>query len=304
MAIRGGGSRRSGGHFGSSRSGGGSGSRLTSSFGGSRQRSVRTSVSNISFRSPIRRTIHVSSSPIIIGGGNENIAVPLIAKVLPVIFVAIFISICFLTIVLTGRGGASQNLKVIEQDYSFYYSMAQRAQNNSDYTTTAEITNIIKNPNGKKYCIEYEYTDVVFPKEMYSFYVYSLQDIQTLGYNIGDVIVVALDEKNFNSLTDSVPIDYLNTTLKDDEEYLQTKNKLTTYTAVLIIVSVLIVALTTLIIVKIVKNHKKKEAEQKQQEKTEQEEKNKVRVCAYCGSFAETGVLKCESCGAKEFEMK
>ena len=99
-------------------------------------------------------------------------------------------------------------------------------------------------------------------------------------------------------------MDYLNTTLTDDEEYSQLKRKEIIYTIIIIVGVIVIIGVTTLIIVKTVKNHKKQEIERKAEETARKEAKNRKVYCMYCGAQCGEKDPQCKSCGSKSFEIK
>jgi len=128
--------------------------------------------------------------------------------------------------------------------------------------------------------------------------VYTLQNVPKKGSEI----LLAVDDSDIDSTTDSIPMDYKNFTLEDDGEYLAYKSRLNYYKISMVVSIIIVVALVGGYIL-VIATAKRKEEEKKEQEKQEQEEKEQAeerkKFCQYCGNRVNSNDRNCPQCGAK-----
>ncbi len=202
----------------------------------------------------------------------------------------IVISVIALIIMLFGLSASSNEIKVIENDYNYYQQMIKRAESNPAYIKQATITgHFVKNGYDKwymTYTIEQNDGNLL---EGYTFSIYTLEDLNQ--YTIGSIVDAAVDSIIVTKDTDSITMDYKNTTLKDDCEYERNIHSKTTFTIGSIVDAIILVGLIVLIIVII-----QKSAASPEQEKLQQE--NQLRKCPYCGAKIKNTKDKCPNCGA------
>ena len=107
-----------------------------------------------------------------------------------------------------------------ESEYNQYHAMAEYADEHRDeYTTIGTVLFEEEGNNTGKYRIRYKFTahDGTEVEDGFSYYVYTKTQIEEMG----NTVVLALEKKylDSNRYTDSVPLDYKDTTLEDDAEY-------------------------------------------------------------------------------------
>ena len=288
------GSHRSSG--GSHRSGGSSSSR--SSFGGS---SSRTSMSSRSRMGGHRRR----------GGTHLHINGHSMGPVGSIIFYTIFMLVFCGAWMFAGVFIGIQRtdtLHKIETDYIYYqnmidYALDQQELGNDGFIIEGTVTGKFLSEYADKWYLTYSFKGTyggVFAGETYA--IYDLEDVKSIIPN-KTKISLAADSDIITSTTDTVNIDYKNTTLEDDGYYLENKKSSLFPQILCISISIGCTALFIALIVKEVKfikngknqNNSTDESSTEKQPKVEQ----KASYCNYCGTTIPAGKNKCPNCGAK-----
>ena len=186
--------------------------------------------------------------------------------------------------------------------------MAINAVDNTNCQTTGTVTGIERYEDGSKYCIFYTFKTTTGSKvEGYSFYVYDYTVASQ--YKSSGSVILALDTTvdKINTTTDSVPLDYKDVTLDNDDEYVHynaTRNVARTATFVLIGISVAMILGTVLVPL----TAKKATAEQIAESKNGSANSTTSETqsapagtwrCSYCGVLNDNGKERCDGCGAK-----
>ncbi len=291
----------SGGHFGGGSFGG---SRGGGHFGGSRG----SSFSGPSFHWHGWHHPHVMfffGRPVYMSAGRTGAS-----SILGVFIVLAIIAAVFLGI---GWSSYNEDLDVIRADYAYYYNMAAEAAENEEYQEWATVDRIEAYDLGSgKYCIYYHfYTSSGYKVDGFSFYVYSHADATNLKKD-GEVLL-ALDTPNdaIVATTDSIPLDYMNTSLEDDAEYLDylsTRDgfRKATYiaigiTAALIVVAVLIPLTAKKATAEQIAENKKGDSSNSTSTTTDSQDTKDVGVwrCRYCNMLNDGSKHHCDGCGAQ-----
>ena len=203
------------------------------------------------------------------------------------------------------NGSAKTNIKNIEIDYNYYHNMIQKAERDSDYKKVATITDWVYNDDCDKWYFTYEIETAFDSLDGYTYSVYSFEDMNRLV--IGQEIMVAVNSKTVNMLTDSIPMEFANINPEQDGEYikaLSTKKTMTTLIIIFSIVSVGAIVVTIIYMVKTKKEEGAKELEQKEMAEEKHEMEKKILAqeldwqCSYCGGKNKKEDSKCSNCGA------
>lgn len=305
-----------------SSSGGGSRSSISSSSGGSRSGGSRSSFSSSSSYSS------GSSGSSWRGGSSHHHyhyggygygygpVIKLSAKAVLITLIAIlmFIGFVFIRIIGGTISNYNQMVEIKKQDYQFYTNMIRRAEQFPDYKTTAIVTNVCYDTEVERYYFEYtvtyeyeyydyldrEYITKTSKLNHSTFACYDYSEVSSLQ---DSTIDVALDchKDSITQSTDTMPMNYANTSLKDDGEY---KDIAGTRTRFILAQVVLIMAEIGAVvgIVFIVKKKKKTDSESSlstDDSSTETTTSTPVQYyCDYCGATASEGAKKCSTCGA------
>ena len=283
-----GGSRSFGGssHFGRSRSSGGS-----SHFGGSH-----------SFRPRLHWRPHttvVFGRPVYFGAGRST-AVSLLS---------IFIVIAVIATMLLGASWYSceQDLAVINDNYVYYKNMAENAGYSKQCLGT--VTDIEQYQSTGKYRVLYKFNTYSYGSvEGYSFYVYNYPDAKKILDEGTIVLALDTDASSASYITDSVPLSYKDTSLKDDGEYLEyygecIRQRALTFVAggvaVALVVASLILSVTAK---KATKEQLAENGEAKDTSKEGVDMAAKTSIngwrCEYCNSLNDNDKNTCDGCGA------
>ena len=301
------GSHSSGGggsHFGGGSSGG-------SHFGGF-SRSSRGNSTNLG-----PRVVVFGGRRYIVSGQRRTGLYALMFAIVVLVF-ALF-SGCLIT------NGAKQSIQTIKDDYARYQQMITYAETNTEYQIKAVITDSFKHESGKYY-ITYAFPlNTVVETNLwsnyledladntvennwvlgYSYSVYSLEQVSTSGLMKGDIINLAINNKNteVNKDTDSIPFDYKDMPLTQDGEYLEAKHS-KKIGPIVITVAVVLIAGCVVGMVFVVKTSKLEEEAKAEQTATAQTNaptsQPKQRLCAYCGAAIESDAKKCPNCGGSQ----
>ena len=292
----------SGSHRGSRGSHSSGGSRSSSSFGGSRGGSHRSSFSSSSSRRSSYGGGYYSGPhhhrPFRVRWGgryyvySDGATVGIAVLVFAIIFAFIFMRVGAIDV-----NYYKQELTKIEEDYDYYQDMIQYAENNRDrgYIVEGEVVDKFYNEDAGKYYIVYkvDVPDSMFDLQGYTYSVYTLEE--TSNFRRGESIEIAVDTVPVTSQTDSINVDYKNTTLEDDGEYVITKNNLTKARLQKWISVVVFIGLIVLLVYI---TWKKKKPEESSEKKEEAKVESTTYKCAYCGSTYSKTRAKCPSCGA------
>ena len=301
------GSHSSGGggsHFGGGSSGG-------SHFGGF-SRSSRGSSANLG-----PRVIVFGGRRYVVSGQRRTGLYALMFAIIVLVF-ALF-SGCLIT------SGAKQSMQTIKDDYARYQEMITYAETNTDYQIKAVITDNFKHDSGKYY-ITYAFPlNTIADAELwnryredlsnntvennwvlgYSYSVYTLEQVSSAGLRKGEIINLAINDKNteINKDTDSIPFDYKDMPLTQDGEYISAQHS-KKVGPIVITVAVVLIAGCIVGMVFVIKTSKLEEQSKAEQTATAAtsapENQPKQQVCAYCGAALEPGTKKCPNCGGSQ----
>lgn len=289
----GGGARSfSGGHFGgATRSFGGGhfgGSRRTGSSGG-----TRAHMPSMRWRP---HTTVIFGRPVYFGAGRATATSLLTVLIVLAFFVSVLLGINW--------SSYEDDLSVICDDYHYYQEMAMNAQIDADYQVDGIVNRIEEYKDTGKYCIYYSFsTGVGGYTPGNSFYVY---DEDTARYLKQHGVRLAVDDTYLTVSTDSVPLDYLDTALEDDAEYMEYAKMRDAWRLGTILVAGLAVAM---IIAKVVISLTAKKATEEQIAETEKakagqstsataEAPNGTWRCVYCNTLNDSTKTECDGCGA------
>lgn len=219
-------------------------------------------------------------------------------------FVCALILLIFALIpLIVGVVGQNKYIDKIEADYAYYQNMIKIAEKDpSNLIVDGTVTDCFRNEEANKWYITYEIRKDGVVLEGYSYSIYSMIEAQDL---LGDTIQIAVNHKTVTLKTDSIPMDYKDTTLTDDGEYVNEKEHLKDFVIMLVILSV--IEITVIVFgIRSFKKHMKLEAE------TSTKTKNtplptketsifteKTWTCEYCGNKNDITNNKCSNCGAK-----
>lgn len=155
------------------------------------------------------------------------------------IFALIFAIVC-----TTIASGNKSYLKQIEADYMYYQDMiddayARQALGDGSYLVDGVIVSKFQSDSCDKWYVTYYFLDQNDkPVKGYTYSIYTWDQVK--DKDAGDVIKLAVDSNPITQDTDSINVDYKNTTLKDDGEYaklLKTRNIMKTAAISLYIVT-------------------------------------------------------------------
>lgn len=293
-------SGRSGGgssHFGGSRSFGGSSHFGRSSFGGSSHfgGSHRSSGSSRVHMPSMRWRPHTTvifGRPVYFGAGRATTSSLLSVLIVLAVMVAVVLGINWYN--------CEEDLALMRDNYNYYHEMAVNADLDPDYQIYATVTGIEKWKDSGKFRILYRLDYI----DGYSFYVYDYETIKQLG----DKVLLAIDDRktNISSLTDSVPLDYKDTTLEDDAEYMEYAKTRDAWRLGTILVAGLAGAM---FVISLIVSLTAKKATEEQIAETEKakagqstsataEVPNGTWRCVYCNALNDSTKTECDGCGA------
>lgn len=225
---------------------------------------------------------------------------------------SLFIVIGIMISVFTGIGWADANGKVntCVRDYTFYHQLALDKADQPDYQIVAEVYRVEQNfYDENKYCIHYKFPTADGKDEVdgWSFFVYDYQTAENLKQN---GVTLALDTKNDRiiSTTDSVPLDYKDTVLTDDAEYVAFSGKINFWKTIFFVA---IGATVLMVVASVAIPLTAKKATEEQLAEHQKNNGSKAvgtanpataeRVapwrCEFCGSLNDSDKTKCDACG-------
>ena len=298
------GSRRGGSHGGSHFSGGSNGGNGGSHFNrnnnnrNNNNRNRRIIVTSPMLR-PRRfvRPMHIRfGSTRYVVKEKASVAVRLLSILFLVAIIALFVAFGV-------RSNAGTQISIIEQDYAYYQSMVDRAEQNSAYKTTGWITGSGYNPTAGKYYLTYSFLAQDGSEvEGETFAVYTAEEIN--AFEIYDPIELAVNSQVITFMTDSMPMDYAEMSIEQDGEYTHYIGQRKGATTGLIVCAVLGGGAIIIAVIVAIANKQKEDEKSAQTIQTNQSNNTigsaqTSNVCAYCGSELAEGVTKCPSCGAK-----
>ena len=219
---------------------------------------------------------------------------------------SVFMIILTIFIAIIGIGFTfstnSDKLKIIENDYQYYHEMVIYSEQHSNYTTTAQITNI-GNKYGKYY-YDYVFTDVFGDKVSgFTYLIYTVEDLESI--HVGDNITIAINCPNnrIMSNTDSTPLDIKYYGPADDAEYVYLKEmgkRNRKFGIGTLIVAGVSLALTITLYIVFLNKVENQEAKKLDGESSSiNTSKPVANYCAYCGKVIPNGEDSCSACGAK-----
>lgn len=303
------GSRGGGGHSGGGRSGGGhsGGGWSGSGHGGSHRHYGYRGGHRVIF-------MHGSSGSYMRTSHNAIL-----------VFMRVLMFICFMLAIAHGTMWSNENdfKQSIERDYNRYQQMIAIAKTKEeqgfDYIIKANVTRIATEEDScGKWYIEYFFNDSFdSPVEGYTFDTYTKEramEIKEQGW-----IEIAVESLPIFSNTDSIDVEYANTTLTDDGQYLHTLNLIKKGKNVTIISGAVLLGLIIFSAILTNKFTVKEETDlattnDETADQPSAETANTAgefgslskptahthirRKCAYCNSRIKDGEVSCSKCGA------
>lgn len=195
-------------------------------------------------------------------------------------------------------------LSAIRADYEKYHAMAEYAYAHPEYQHEAVVDDYEPYDMFGKYCIFYHFTSQDGHKvEGYSFYVYSFHEAAELKFN-GVSLALDVPYSNSTAATDSVPLDYRDASLDDDDEYLdilESRDTTRVATFVLIGMSVLLILSSVLVRATASKATAEQIAADKQATTSttnNQSTPTGTWRCDYCNTLNDNSKERCDACGA------
>lgn len=274
----------SGSHGGSSGSHGGGGS----SFGGGSSGGWRGSSSSGSYyNSAPPRPIHWSyggRTYYVSGVESSPIRTKIVLAV--VFFILAIISIIWLA-------STCSSIHKIKVDRNYYINMIRNAESDSDYCKDGVVTDMFYNQSCDRWYLTYciPYSSGLWGLEGYTYSVYTEEEARDIYYYHRDM-KFAVNNKDVDSRTDSINMEYINIPLTSDGEYLVCVRKL----IVSIVMIIVFLGCTALFIYLAIRNIKKKAKVSVDLSKASPETKKKY--CRYCGRTLRDSDMSCPSCGA------
>lgn len=273
-------------------SGTGRGSSGSHSGGGSRSSGgshFRNSGSRSSYRSH-----YGHHHPMIVTWNNRHYELPpkvsgIFGFLTFILFVVIAVFIFSIASIIPDQ---NRRIDKIHSDYIYYQNMITFAETQPGYIRDATVVGKNYNFDCKKWYLEYEIeTDLGSILEGYTYSMYTFDEIGE--FRIGQKIKCAVNTNPVTLNTDSINMDYKNTSLSDDGEYVTAKALKQSWTTAAIILA--LGAVTLIIIMStIVKKSIKNTYETKSSTIDIQ-----VSICQYCGTKNTDNAHNCPNCGAK-----
>lgn len=210
-----------------------------------------------------------------------------------VFFILAAVALFFTLIVGLALVGQNTALKTIEQDYFNYQTMIENTMHNPAYRREALVTEKYEGAGGKWY-IRYEYELDTMNETAYdeSFAHYTKEQLSS--YIVGQTkIIIVTEESVVSEYTTTIPLDYYESGVENDGEYIEIKEFKNTLTIVVIVLGALGILLIVLGVKKCIKASKKEESGNNttstQQTHT---------TCPYCGARVSLDKNVCPRCGA------
>lgn len=195
------------------------------------------------------------------------------------------------------------DMKLIKEEHSYYCSVIDYAEANTDYLIDGVIMGKVLNTDCNKYYIRYYFTSYSGKRiENTTFSIYTKE--QADAFISGATIKLAVDSLPLTLQTDSINVDYKNSKLTDDGEYVKAEKKFKTFTTVSVSIGVVsVIILITGIVVRAKATNRKGEDEYEEQSSTPSttptQEFNTQKFCCYCGGRINSSIY-CPYCGEKQ----
>ncbi len=210
-----------------------------------------------------------------------------------------------------------QALNKVKADYEYYQNMIDFAKQNNSPTTqyiiTGTVTGKFLSEYNNKWYLSYSFQSAGGQKyhgETYA--IYSQSDVSNIIPNV-TTIQLAADSYIITETTDTINMDYENTTLNDDGYYVSIKNSMLSPQILCFVVAGGSAILFISMIVKEVKNLKNKNSfaetltnnnqslnsETSNKTETTMQSSSQANYCVYCCSEVPEGKSKCPNCGAR-----
>lgn len=270
-----------GGHFsGSGSSGGGHfGGDNNMNYGGARRRGIR-------FGRPVFIYTFGSHNYYI---GEKR------ASLLMTLTFFLFLSIVILVSNIGNYFEIKDKIQIIENDYINYTAIIEDAEQDSSKIVLGTFQG--KEFKYGKWCIKYKFTYNEQEYQGYSFYVYSISEVNQMANQGG--VQIAVGNSNALGEPDSIEMSFKNKTLTDDGEYNHCISDLNGSKMTVIIFGVIVGALLVCVVTISAISFKKDMQKEESQEQTVSNVGG-AKYCSYCGSKMKEGEVSCPYCGAKE----
>ncbi len=219
-------------------------------------------------------------------------------------FITMFLVFIFIFAAMGGgimMGSASSTKNTISYDFIRYQDLVRMASNHEDRIVEGEIKSI--EPGYGKFRVIYEFNYGREEIEGYSFYVYTKEKLDQLGYDVGEEIELALDMSyTIGGEPDSVPTDIVNFDVTDDGEYISANRSFTV--GIVLLVGGIALTVACFIASSMIKKKFAKPYEEEANPTTtastsNQTPKDEAVYCQYCGARINKDDRKCPECGAK-----
>ena len=299
-----------GGSSGGSHFGGGSFSHGGSHFSGSRSSSHGGShfTSSRSSYPGIRPSVHHRpwyGPRVVVFGGRQVYLSSGRASTASILGVLIILSIIIMAFLGFSWMGTENDLKTIRTDYEFYRNMAETGANNSAYVVHGTVTSYEPYDLDSKYYIEYEFTAGNGETGCgHSYYVYTYEQVVEMSEH-GVDLALSCKYVDSNEYTDSVPLDYRNTTLETDDaeyaDYMNSRKSQSIGTFVMLGVTALLIVTAVLVRA----TAQKATAEQIAANNSGNAASSNSQTapagtwrCEYCNAVNDNSKERCDGCGA------
>jgi len=206
----------------------------------------------------------------------------------------------------------NQYIDKIKTDREYYIQMIDYAIENPEYQKVGWITDKFYNEDCGKWYITYAlHTRSGGTLHGYTYSVYTLDDMSKQEFQVGEDIVLAVNNKDVDMFTDSINMAYKDIPLEADGEYLQMLSSNKTIIAVECALGAGIIVMIVVAILLIKNNAQDEEKLGKITSSTTMLGKEAVattpqvkkdKTCVYCGSFVSEEDKQCSSCGSRKFK--
>lgn len=274
-----------GGHFsGSGSSGGGYfGGDNNMNYGGARRRGTR-----------FGRPVFIYT----FGSHNYYIGEKRASLLMTLIFF-LFLSIVILVSNIGNYFEIKDKIQIIENDYINYTAIIEDAEQDASKIVLGTFQG--KEFKYGKWCIKYKFTYNEQEYQGYSFYVYSISEVNQMANQGG--VQIAVGNSNALGEPDSIEMSFKNKTLTDDGEYNHCISDLNGSKMTVIILGVIVGALLVCVVTISAISFKKDMQKEESQEQTVSNVGG-AKYCSYCGSKMKEEEVSCPYCGAKENSFK
>lgn len=222
-----------------------------------------------------------------------------LTSVISLVFVSLFIALFGFLIAFAATSSVKKDIAKIEIDYTYYQDMIEYAEAHTGYVRNGKIIDKFKLEDSEYWYLTYSLdTDDGKTLEGYTFSVYKWDQVK--NYHVGDDILIAVNSNPVTLATDSINVEYKNTTLNDDGEYVKAQKDLKTFPIIggaMIGVAVVILVVGIVVFKKNLELEKAKIEEDKRHNEVEEKSKRTKTSCPYCGAKNDISANKCSSCG-------